>query len=341
VSLDTPGTTKFLLSGFASAGFASKRHTDSSFSANFAPLFLWKLNDRLLLESELDLTLVASDTDLDLERAQIYYLINDYITLGAGKFLSPMNFLEDRLHQVSKLPDKPLAIQRLLPETNLGLQLRGGVPVGERRLGYAVYVANAPMIETENRTSLGVLRFENYNNVGGHVAVGGRVGFYPIPELEIGYGFQGSGLGSSGQDVDGWLHSLDANYVRDVTWLKGTLNLLAQWAWSDLDPITFDPAGGLGFGPVTFSNDRSGGYVQIAYRPTMASNRFINRLESIARYERFDQQRSAAGFDEQRWTLGLNYWLMPNAVVKTAYQFDERSDDLEQDAFLVQFKVGF
>lgn len=338
---ETPGTTKFLLSGFASAAFASRRHTDSAFSANFAPLFLWKLSDRLLFESELDVSLEGDETEVDLERAQIYYLINDYITFGAGKFLSPMNFLEDRLHQVTKLPDKPLAIQRLLPESNLGFQLRGGLPIGATKLGYAFYVAHAPILETENRTGLGTVRFDNFNNAGGHVAVGGRLGFYPIPELEIGYGFQFSGNGAAGQDVDVLLHSADLNYVRDVKFLKGTVNFLAQWAWSEVDSLTFDPDGSLGFGPVTFGNQRNGGYAQLAYRPTMMQNAFINRLEPVVRYERFNQKETAAGFNEQRWTLGLNYWLMPNAVVKAAYQFDDKSEGLDQDAFLVQFKIGF
>ena len=341
VQQNSPGTTKFLLSGFASGGFTSKRGTDSLFSANFAPLFLWKLSDRLLFESELDVTLEDDETDFDLVRAQIYYLINDYVTLGVGKFLSPMNFLEDRLHQVTKLPDKPLAIQALLPESNVGLQARGGIPIGATKLGYAFYVANAPTVETEDPTNLGALQFDNFDNLGGHVAVGGRVGFYPIPELEVGYGFQISGLGAVGQDAEALLHSVDLNYVRDVKSLKGTLNFLVQWVWSEVEALTFDPDGSLGFGPVAFSNDRKGGYAQLAYRPTMVQSPVLNRLEAVLRYERFDQEETAAGFNEQRWNIGLNYWLMPSAVIKVAYQFDDRTDNLDQDAFLIQFKIGF
>jgi mono/diheme cytochrome c family protein len=331
----TPGTTKSLLSGFASAGFVSRQHGDAAFSANFAPLFLWKLSDRLLFEGELDVTLEDNDTEFDLKRAHITYLINDYVTFGAGRFLSPMNFLEDRLHQVTKLPDKPLPIQRLLPESNVGLQLRGAVPIGETKLGYAFYVANAPAIETQNGVDQGRLQFDNFSNVDGHVAVGGRVGFYPIPQLEVGYGFQISGVGGVSQGADALLHSVDLSYVRDSQLLKGTVNLLAQWAWSQVDSTIFDPA------TATFNNRRNGGYVQLAYRPTMMRNRIVSRLEPVVRYERFNQKRTAAGFDEQRWSLGLNYWLGPSAVFKVAYQFDDRSDGQDQDAILAQFKVGY
>ena len=47
-------------------------------------------------------------------------------------------------------------------------------------------------------------------------------------------------------------------------------------------------------------------------------------------------------FDEQRWTLGLNYWLAPSSVVKVAYQFDNRNaGEKDRDAFLAQFAIGF
>lgn len=329
----------FVLTGSAAAGFTSKRHGDSSFSANFAPLFLWKLSDTLLFESELDVTLKGNASEFDLVRAQLFYLINDYLSFGAGKFLSPMNFLEDRLHQVGKLPDRPLAIQQLLPQSQVGLQLRGATPIGPTTVGYAFYVANAPAVNRQDAANLGRLEFDNFDNLDGYVALGGRLGFYPIPQLELGYGFQTSGLGAVGQDAGALLHSVDLSYVRDSPWLKGTVNLLAQWAWSDVDRITFDREGSLGIGPVRFGSRGHGGYVQLAYRPTMVQTLVLNRLEPVVRYERFSEKR-AADFNEERWTIGLNYWLMPNAVFKAAYQFDDKSEGRDQNAFLVQFKFG-
>ena len=49
-----------------------------------------------------------------------------------------------------------------------------------------------------------------------------------------------------------------------------------------------------------------------------------------------------AQFDETRWTLGIDYWLRPNAVFKLAYRID-RSDDPGEDAnaLLTQFAIGF
>jgi mono/diheme cytochrome c family protein len=341
VESSAPGSTRHLLTGFASAGFTSRRNEDSAVSANFAPLFLWQMTDRILFEAELDLNLEGSETELDLERAQISYIINDYITFGAGKFLSPMNFLEDRLHQVNKLPDKPVAIRELLPESNVGVQVRGAVPLGRTKLGYGFYAANAPQVREEDSNLLGTLDFDNFDNSDGHVAIGGRVGFYPIPELEIGYGFQISGVAASESGADAFLQSVDLNYVKDFAALKGTVNLLAQWAWSDVDSFVYDPNGTSGFGPITFDNSRNGGFAQIAYRPTMVRQQVINRLEPIVRYEKFNQRHEPDGIDETRWTIGLNYWLMPSAVIKAAYQSGDRSDGRGVEAVMFQFKIGF
>jgi mono/diheme cytochrome c family protein len=337
--LSSPGATQHLLTGFAFAGFSIKDH-ERSFSAGFDPIFLWKISDRILFESELGLSLKGGETDLDLTRAQIYYVINDYMTLGAGKFLSPMNFFEDRLHQINKMPDRPLAIERLLPQSNVGMQLRGVAPIGTKMLDYAIYAANAPSINTHDPADLGILQFNQFET-GDEVAIGGRVAVFLRRDLQLGYGFQFSGIGSGGQEADALLQSLDFNYVRDSERLRGTINVLAQWMWSSAGSMQFDPDGDPGTGPLTFRNRRSGGFAQIAYRPTMAPNQLLKRLEPVVRYEHLDESATPALFDEQRWSLGLNYWIMPSAVIKAAYQFGDGNRDGSSDAFLIQFKVGF
>ena len=46
------------------------------------------------------------------------------------------------------------------------------------------------------------------------------------------------------------------------------------------------------------------------------------------------------GLPEGDVTLGVDYWLAPNAVLKFAYEFDDRKVEQSQDAFLVQFGIG-
>src|SRR5437667_9803162 len=146
-----PGTTKFLLAGYGTAGFTARSGEDPFFDAAFNAIFLWKLTDRLFFEGELELEFENEETTINLEIAQASDLLNDYMTIGVGRFLNPMDFFVERQHMnwVNKLPDKPLAVyDGLLPESILGAQLRGVVPIGPTKLEYAAFVANAPGLIT-------------------------------------------------------------------------------------------------------------------------------------------------------------------------------------------------
>src|SRR5438105_13328911 len=171
-----PGTTKFLLAGYGTAGFTARSGEDPFFDAAFNALFLWKLTDRLFFEGEMELEFEDEATTINLEVAQASYLLNDYMTIGVGRFLNPMNFFVERQHMnwVNKLPDKPLAVyDGLLPESMLGVQLRGVIPMGMTKLEYVGFVANASGLITTPDETLGTLDFGNDANIGGHVAAGG------------------------------------------------------------------------------------------------------------------------------------------------------------------------
>src|SRR6266700_622291 len=190
-----PGTTKFLLAGYGTAGFTARSGEDPFFDAAFNALFLWKMTDRLFFEGEMELEFEDNETTINLEVAQASYLLNDYMTIGVGRFLNPMNFFVERQHMnwVNKLPDKPLAVyDGLFPESEMGAQLRGVVPIGPTKLEYAAFVANAPGLITESDDfgEIGKLDFDNDANAGGHVAVGGHIGLFLIPHYEMGYEIQ-------------------------------------------------------------------------------------------------------------------------------------------------------
>jgi hypothetical protein len=338
------GTTKFLLAGDAWGGFTTRRGEDAAFSAAFDPVFLWKISDRLFAESKLEIEHEDNDVTISLETAQLSFLLNDYMTICAGKFLNPSNFYDERQHAawIHKLPDDALAVHgSLLAESLIGFQVRGGIPVGPTKLGYAFFVANAPSLITDDPEAAGALEFDNFNNLNGHIATGGRIGFLPIPQLEIGYGFEISDVGTKGTsfgDVGALLQSVDLSYVRDSNLLKGVVDFRAEWVWSHVDKATYD----IGSGPFTFSNNRNGGYVQLAYRPTKVGWEFVRDFEGVLRFDRLNQPSGAPGaFDEQRWTLGLNYWFAPSTVLKAAYQFDDKRGGEDQNAFLLQAVMGF
>ena len=342
------GTTKFLLAGWADGMFEARNGQVSTFSASFNPIFLWELTSKLLFDSRLEIEPSGGGTNVNLVNAQISYLLNDYIALGAGEFFSPSNVFVERFEPqwINKLPDRPLAVYHgILPNISIGAQARGGFPIGRTRVDYAFYVSNGPVLNTFDPRRAGTLDFNSYTDNNDNKAVGGRVGFLPVPGVEVGYGFETSKPGFQGTSfsrVQALVQTVDLEVTRDSDLLKGRVNLFAQYAWSRVDHAVYDPDGSLGFGPLAFTSKQDGGYAEIAYRPTKLDNDFLRNLEMIFRWDHLSRDPSGLGDPEEtRWTLGLNYWLSPSTVLKAAYEWDQPNAEPNRSALLIQMAMGF
>ena len=344
-----PGNTKMLFTGWADVGFADRKGAPSTFNASFNPIVLWKLSDRLFFEGELEFEVDNRVTATSLEYANVSYIANDYLTLKAGRFLTPFGTYGEKLHPgwINKLPDAPLPFGHtgIAPTSSLGVQASGGFPAGSAKFNYAVYVSNGPRLNmgVGEPGEAGLLHFDNNPDNNGNKAVGARIGFLPIPELELGYSFKSAKVGQ-GVDATALLQAVDLNYVRDSKPLKGVIDVKGQWVWSKVSDVIYDTGGG----PFTFNNRRNGGYLQLAYRPSRLEDTFIQNLESVVRWDKISNPSGApeeTSFVEKRWTIGLNYWLGASTAIKVAYQFGDRttpgSGKETPSAFLLQTAMGF
>jgi hypothetical protein len=116
--------------------------------------------------------------DKHVDYAQIDYIANPYVTITAGRFLTPFGIFNERLYPVwiRSLQADPLILPiRTAPSD--GAMLRGGFPVNaEANMNYAVYVS---------ATSVGISSVDSERHVGG------RMGFFlPGPRLEVGGSWQ-------------------------------------------------------------------------------------------------------------------------------------------------------
>jgi hypothetical protein len=341
--MSKPGESKFHIAGSASATFSTSQNEPSNFAATFSPILLWHLNDHLLFEGEVEFELDGGDTVTKLEYAALDWSINDYVTLVAGKFLNPMNNFVERYEPkwINKLPDTPLGIyDGFLPESNVGFQLRGVVPVGSSKINMAAYVSNAPRLITDDPAELGHLNFDNFTSSADDKAVGGRVGFQLCPNFEIGYGIQYAKVqGDSGPSVRSLQQSIDVSTHLDA--FKGRFSLLGQYAWSDVGSQTYDADGSLGVGPLSYTNKRQGGYAQLSYRGKQFESDLLNRLEFIVRADHIDALAGDPNStDQKRLTLGLDYWVNSSVVVKSAYEFQNNRGEPNNDTFLIGIATG-
>lgn len=336
--------TAFVFGGYGTTDLEVPIDGDPTFGGSFNPIFLVSPADWVLFEGELELELEDAETSLKLETGQLSLVATPWLTFGIGKFLNPMNFFVERQHPnwINKLPDKPIAVyDGLLAESVLGVQARGGVAIGTARLGYSIFGANAPRLVTdaEDPAEAGILEGDNFSNVDGHIAGGGRIGFLPIKEVEVGYGAEFSAVGPDG--VLAQLHSVDLNLVLDSAAIKGVLAVRGQWVWSMIGDVVYDPDGELGYGPLNFTNNRQGGYAQVSYRPSDVETPFVRDLEYVVRVDHLDQHLTPAGEKESRGALGLDWWFLPSGVVKVAYEMDSVDGGALEHAMLGQVALGF
>lgn len=342
-----PGSHQFLVTGNGFVQFEDHRGDPSTFSAGINPIFLFRIGDRVFFESELEVEFESGDegggTEVNLETANLNLIITDNLLIGGGRFKTPLGIFNDRLESkwINKLPDRPLPYADevgIAQEASLGVYAKGAFrsPVGD--FNYALYVANGPSLNVDGDNP-GSLDFDNLEDANDNKAVGGRIGWIPLPYLELGYSFQWAKVNPPGfEDVHAFTQAVDLSYVRSYPQIKGQIDFRAEWVFSNVDDATFT----IDDTPTRFNNDRNAGYVQIAYRPTLVEGKILKNTEFIFRYDRLNVSKSApdGGYD-QRYTFGVDYWINPSTVVKVAYEIDDRQQGQNNDAFFIQGVMGF
>ena len=336
------GSHQFMVTGYALTNFIKPQNEPSQFETGFNPIFLYKANDRLFFEAEIELEIEDGEQNITLEYAQILYTLNDYLIFGAGKFLNPANYFIERLHPgwINKLPTMPMFVGHhggLQAGQHLGFQLRGGTPIKGSKIEYAFFMSMGPTLDLND----GFIDFKNYEDNNNNKGIGLKFGFLPIPELTIGYAFENATVGEENtqfENVSATTHVVDFSYAKDISGLKGTIDLKAQVVWLNIDNPNI--------APLTFENNSNGGYAQIAFRPGNVDNDFFKNLEIVYRYDWTDKPDNAPENElVKRSTIGINYWLSSSSLFKFAYENKDTvlpgGSTTNEHRFVGQIAFGF
>jgi len=358
--------TQFMIRGFGDVGFNSfniNGEKNSTFNAGgFSPIFLFKQSDRLMFESELELSQSAGSLDIGLEYADVMYVLNDYMTVRAGKFLVPFGTFMERLHPswVNRMPTKPLGFGHdgIAPMSGVGVELRGAFRVGASTMNYSFYTTNGPTLKTPDGVEpmeSGMLMFENLKDNNNNRAFGSRIGLLPFSDssTEIGFSYYStSKIGTKGtvfENLGAKLFAFDFSFVKQIPIIGGIVDVKSQYAKSKIDNITYTVEETPGvFEDLIFNNINSSYYGQLSYRPSMFENNFVKNLELVGRFSKLETP-VGSGFatNKKEFSIGLNYWLTWHSLIKLNYQniTGEGGHDVvgkfNEKAFFINWAIGF
>ena len=236
------------LGGYGSVGYISgDQRNDRFYQASYSPIFHYTFKDLVMLQAELEIEVEDDgDTEIALEYMTIDWFMNDYVILQGGKFLSPLGYFRQNLHPswINKLPTAPTGFghDQAAPIADVGLQFRGGVPLGDTMFAnYSFFVSNGPNELELNEDGDEIEAVETAGATGNeddNFLFGGRIGFVPIANVEIGVsgafgdvGLEDDGFADRDYDVFGvdafgrWKGlDLRAEYIRQRVGCKVHIN---------------------------------------------------------------------------------------------------------------------
>lgn len=310
-----------ILSGSAGA-FSFVTGGQNLIDTQINPVLLVPLGDRWMIESRAEFEgqfqrppgggPYGGPVDKHLDYAQVDYIANPYVTITAGRFLTPFGIFNERLYPVwiRALQPDPLILPINTVDSD-GAMLRGGFPVSAKaNMNYAVYVS---------ATSIGIDSIDSERHVGGRLGL-----FFPGPRLEVGGSWQKT-LQDEHKNAFGfhmgWQPSkaplnLRAEFARSYEgsgyWIEGAYRLSQAHFWQKamrrtevvgraqqffVGAIGADAGADLG---LPAANMREADF---------GVNYFLaDGLKAVASYGR--QFSSAGNFNQ--WTYGIAYrWLVP------------------------------
>ena len=131
----------FHFAGYADATYIINEKGSDVFAAKLAPIVHYQFQDWFLFEAEGEFEFEREDStekSAALEYAMLNFIINDNLSVGVGRFLSPVGQFVQNLHPswINKLPTMPIGFAgghhgaSAAPNTDFGVLARGGFKTG-------------------------------------------------------------------------------------------------------------------------------------------------------------------------------------------------------------------
>jgi len=283
----------------------------------------------------------GTDGSMQIEFAQLDYLINEAINLRAGILLMPVgkfNLLHDS--PLNDLVDRPMVSRIVIPSTwfEAGAGIYGTLyPSSRSKLDYEVYAVNGMSQTAGSITDLGIrsARGSVSRDRDDNKAVVGRIAFSPMLGIEIaGSGYHGAYKPAAGAVGAGYIDM----FALDWTLQRGPFEIIGESAWTRISNNNATGVANRGIGPAGMQ----GYYVQGNYHfmpeflKKWAPSHFTDAstFTAVVRWEQVNtdtddrtQQNALGGQRKlERLTLGLNFRPIEDTVIKFDWQFNTQRD---------------
>ncbi|MBV8454499.1 MAG: hypothetical protein JOZ29_19825 [Deltaproteobacteria bacterium] len=339
------GSHQFTWNGSVSGDFIYDRgNNTNTFALAFQPLVIYRLNDWISFEGEMDGLLPQGSTaQFALPVARFQLFLNDYLNVDAGLFDQPFGdwYEAQSAAWVNRFVTAPLlyGAEAVVPPTALGMQLRGGLQWGAlgQDVDYTSWVANGPGFDSALPQPVVGQTLNPVNNIQINTngkSFGTRIRFYPFPldsnlgRLELGAStYNGKWLNGN------WFNSWGIDYA----YLNGNLQARGEY----VQAYRQMPNGAA-------PDNRQGWYVQLGYflaglplpQLPLGLDRYIKNLEPLVRYSGVNQRAIVAeeistvpgvGFSgspsvftphSREVALGIDYWIEPSIVWQTEFDIE-------------------
>jgi hypothetical protein len=341
------GSHQFTWNGAVAGSFIYDRgNNTNTFALTFEPLVIYRLNDWISFEGELEAGLPqGTSAEFELPVAMWQLFLNDYLQVNAGIFDQPFGdwYEAQSALWVNRFVTAPLlyGAEAIVPPTELGLQLRGGLQWGAlgQDLDYTSWVANGPGFSNLPQPVVGQT-LNPVNNIQINTngkAFGTRIRFYPFP-LDSNLGRLEMGASTyNGKWLNGnWFNSWGVDYA----YLNGNLQTRGEYVQTYRQMPTGSPGGS--------PDKRQGWYIQFGYflqglslpHLPLGLDRYIENLEPLVRYSGVNQRAVVAedistvpelGFSgspaiftphAREVALGIDYWIEPSIVLQTEFDME-------------------
>ncbi|MDW7655508.1 MAG: hypothetical protein SCG74_09140 [Nitrospiraceae bacterium] len=287
----------------------------------------------------------GTDGSMQIEFAQIDYLVTEAINIRAGILLVPIgkfNLLHDS--PLNDLVDRPMVSRIIIPSTwfEAGAGLYGTVyPSSQSKLDYEIYVVNGMSQTAGAITDQGVrsTRGSVSRDRDDNKAVVGRLAFSPRLGIEVaGSGFHGQYKPANGSAAAGYIDIV----ALDWTLQRGPFEVIGESAWSRISNNNATGTTLSGIGPAGMQ----GYYIQGNYHfmpdvlKKWAPSHFsdASTFTAVMRWEHVDTDTDdrtrrtpntlGNRREMERLTLGLNFRPIEDTVLKFDWQFNTQKNAL-------------